>query len=232
MPRDLIEIRKWFAKQTPEGYVDEVFELAKIKYVLTTNIPFEKKETVHWYPKAKEFDTSRFHTGLRVDQLLTGNWKSIKEALDEMAIEHTIQGVKQLLEKWTTIMKPKYFMAAIPPTLEFPSDEEMSTYAPSKSTPPRCSVVSSCRWPSNITCQSLSNSTPSGQSTRHCVKAATEWVLDQLIYKWKHLKAVIGGVLQDMYVKLFHAGWSLTREEIQRDVERLFGGAYEEFMQK
>uniref|UniRef100_A0A914CVZ1 Uncharacterized protein n=1 Tax=Acrobeloides nanus TaxID=290746 RepID=A0A914CVZ1_9BILA len=38
--------------------------------------------------------------------------------------------------------------------------------------------------------------------------------------------------LADMYVKLFLAGWSLTREEIQRDVERLFGGANEEFMQK
>lgn len=57
-------------------------------------------------------------------------------------------------------------------------------------------------------------------------------VLDQLVYKWKHSKEVIGKVLQDMYVKVHQAGWKLTREEIRRDVERLFGGAYEEFLQK
>jgi len=311
--RDLNEVRKWFAKQTPEGYVDKVFELAKIKYVLTTNIPFEKKETVHWYPKAKEFDTHRFQTGLRVDQLLTGNWESIKEALDEMGIEHTIEGVKQLLEKWITIMKPKYFMASVPPTLEFPSDEEMSTYAPSTINSatllrrvllplaeqhhlPIAFKFGSVRpinpalreggdgvTTANVsTLQKLCLNYPKvkflatflARVNQHelCVLAnkfgnlhiyGCWWycnnpsiveeitrirvellgtaftsqhsdarVLDQLIYKWKHSKAVIGGVLQDMYVKLFHAGWSLTRKEIQRDVERLFGGAYEEFMQK
>uniref|UniRef100_A0A914DQ73 Glucuronate isomerase n=1 Tax=Acrobeloides nanus TaxID=290746 RepID=A0A914DQ73_9BILA len=311
--RDLDGVRKWFAKQTPEGYVDKVFELAKIKYVLTTNIPFEKKETVHWYPKTKEFDTNRFHTGLRVDQLLTGNWESIKEALDEMGIEHTIEGVKKLLEKWITIIKPKYFMAAVPPTLEFPSDEEMSTYAPSTINSatllrrvllplaeqhhlPIAFKFDSVR-PINpalreggdgvvttkvSTLQKLCLNYPKvkflatflARVNQHelCVLAnkfgnlhiyGCWWycnnpsiveeitrirvellgtaftsqhsdarVLDQLIYKWKHSKAVIGGVLQDMYVKLFHAGWSLTREEIQRDVERLFGGAYEEFMEK
>lgn len=57
-------------------------------------------------------------------------------------------------------------------------------------------------------------------------------VLDQLVYKWKHSKEVIGRVLVDMYVKLHQAGWTLTQEEIRRDVERLFGGAYEEFMEK
>jgi hypothetical protein len=34
------------------------------------------------------------------------------------------------------------------------------------------------------------------------------------------------------YVSLAQTGWKLTREEVRRDVERLLGGAYEEFMQK
>jgi len=57
-------------------------------------------------------------------------------------------------------------------------------------------------------------------------------VLDQLIYKWSHSRAVIAGVLAAEYVKLNESGWSPTRAEVRRDVERLFGGSYEEFMAK
>lgn len=57
-------------------------------------------------------------------------------------------------------------------------------------------------------------------------------VLDQLIYKWSHSRRVIGEVLAGEYVSLAQTGWKLTREEVRRDVERLLGGAYEEFMQK
>jgi len=57
-------------------------------------------------------------------------------------------------------------------------------------------------------------------------------VLDQLIYKWAHSRSVIANVLADEYVKLSESGWTLTRAEIRRDVNRLFGGCYEEFMAK
>jgi hypothetical protein len=57
-------------------------------------------------------------------------------------------------------------------------------------------------------------------------------VLDQLLYKWSHSRSVIASVLQDEYVKLTVSGWSPTRADIRRDVERLFGNSYEEFMAK
>ena len=57
-------------------------------------------------------------------------------------------------------------------------------------------------------------------------------VLDQLLYKWPHSRAVIASVLQEQYTKLAVSGWSPTRAEIRRDVERLFGKSYEEFMVK
>eukprot|EP00698_Gefionella_okellyi_P013339 TRINITY_DN3644_c0_g1_i4.p1 TRINITY_DN3644_c0_g1~~TRINITY_DN3644_c0_g1_i4.p1 ORF type:complete len:918 (-),score=152.77 TRINITY_DN3644_c0_g1_i4:306-3059(-) len=57
-------------------------------------------------------------------------------------------------------------------------------------------------------------------------------VLDQLIYKWAHSREVIADALADQYVKLAATGWSLSRDEIERDIRRLFGGSYEEFMQK
>jgi hypothetical protein len=54
-------------------------------------------------------------------------------------------------------------------------------------------------------------------------------VLDQLIYKWKHSRQVIGGVLADKYAELASAGWLVTDQEVQRDIEALFGGAFRDF---
>ncbi|KAF1774564.1 Metal-dependent hydrolase [Phytophthora cactorum] len=57
-------------------------------------------------------------------------------------------------------------------------------------------------------------------------------VLDQLIYKWSHSRDVIGEVLVDMYEKMFATGWKVSKSDIERDVQRLFGLSYEEFMHK
>ena len=57
-------------------------------------------------------------------------------------------------------------------------------------------------------------------------------VLDQLLYKWPHSRAVIAQVLVEEYAKLSVSGWCPTREEVRRDIGRLFGGSYEEFLTK
>ncbi len=57
-------------------------------------------------------------------------------------------------------------------------------------------------------------------------------VLDQLIYKWKHSRRVIADVLKDKYRDLAATGWHVTEAEISRDVQALFGGAFEAFLQR
>ncbi|MGI6200892.1 MAG: glucuronate isomerase [Christensenellales bacterium] len=57
-------------------------------------------------------------------------------------------------------------------------------------------------------------------------------VLDQLIYKWTHSRAVIAKVLADKYLDLAQTGWMPTREEIHRDVEALFGGEFLQFLHR
>ncbi len=57
-------------------------------------------------------------------------------------------------------------------------------------------------------------------------------VLDQLIYKWQHSRRVIAQVLADKYSDLAQTGWTVTPEEIRRDVKNLFGGAFESFCGK
>ncbi|MEQ1859319.1 MAG: glucuronate isomerase [Chthoniobacteraceae bacterium] len=55
-------------------------------------------------------------------------------------------------------------------------------------------------------------------------------VLDQLVYKWKHSRAIIGNALADKYDDLAATGWEPTRAEIERDVHDLLGGALEKFI--
>lgn len=57
-------------------------------------------------------------------------------------------------------------------------------------------------------------------------------VVDQLLYKWSHSRAVIARVLAREYTKLIESGWAPSRDEVRRDVWRLFRGSFEEFMAK
>jgi hypothetical protein len=49
-------------------------------------------------------------------------------------------------------------------------------------------------------------------------------VLEQVIYKWKHSRALIAEVLAAKYADLAAAGWTPTAAEVRRDVARLFDG--------
>eukprot|EP00980_Cylindrotheca_fusiformis_P018319 scaffold5975_cov99-Cylindrotheca_fusiformis.AAC.4 len=58
-------------------------------------------------------------------------------------------------------------------------------------------------------------------------------VLDQILYKWPHSRAVIAKVLCKEVSKLMASGCTiLTRKQLRCEVWRLFRGSYEEFMQK
>jgi hypothetical protein len=46
-------------------------------------------------------------------------------------------------------------------------------------------------------------------------------VLEQLVYKWTHSRAIIARALADKYADLAAAGWGVTRSDIERDVARL-----------
>lgn len=54
-------------------------------------------------------------------------------------------------------------------------------------------------------------------------------ILDQLVYKWHHSRHVIARVLADKYADLAETGWETSATEIERDVQHLLGGAFEQF---
>ena len=55
-------------------------------------------------------------------------------------------------------------------------------------------------------------------------------VLEQLIYKWKHARRQIGDALYCSYEQLLNNGRATTREEIARDINRLFSGNFDELV--
>lgn len=57
-------------------------------------------------------------------------------------------------------------------------------------------------------------------------------ILEQLVYKWDHSRAVIAKVLTDKYADLDDAGWTVTEQAIERDAQRLLCGNVEQLVRK
>jgi hypothetical protein len=55
-------------------------------------------------------------------------------------------------------------------------------------------------------------------------------ILDQLVYKWRHSREVLKGVLADKYADLMATGWKVTEADLKRDVERLLSGNFRTFV--
>ncbi|MBN2311190.1 MAG: glucuronate isomerase [Candidatus Hydrogenedentes bacterium] len=55
-------------------------------------------------------------------------------------------------------------------------------------------------------------------------------VLEQVVYKWSHSRTIIAKVLADKYADLAGTGWTIDEAEIERDVARLFGGNFWNFI--
>ncbi len=55
-------------------------------------------------------------------------------------------------------------------------------------------------------------------------------VFEQLIYKWRHSRAVLSHVLTEQYVGLAETGWPVTADDIRNDVELLLHGNARDFL--
>jgi hypothetical protein len=55
-------------------------------------------------------------------------------------------------------------------------------------------------------------------------------VLEQLIYKWQHSRRVIAESLYESYEQLLMSGRAVLRQEIERDVSRMFSGNFRQWV--
>ncbi len=115
--KDLNKIRKYFAGIPVSKYVDKVFELANIKYVVMTNDPFDKTEQKVWNNGGNP--DSRFKAALRIDNILNNfqqYGKEInKQITGDKADAKTVSLVKDFLKTWIEKMNPMYMAVSLPP---------------------------------------------------------------------------------------------------------------------
>lgn len=57
-------------------------------------------------------------------------------------------------------------------------------------------------------------------------------ILDQLIYKWSHSRLLIADALFESYAGLWNEGWRVTKNEIERDAEKLLSGNFKKWVGK
>jgi hypothetical protein len=57
-------------------------------------------------------------------------------------------------------------------------------------------------------------------------------VLDQLLYKWNHTRTVLEKVLTGKYTDLANTGWTVTKQDVKQEVERLLKGNFIDFLKR
>lgn len=305
--RDLGKIRKYFAEQNAEGYIETVFTKSNVSYAVMTNDPFDPYERQKWQENAAI--SHRFKPVLRVDPVLA-DWDTTAAKLKECGVEvsstcdqKSLDAIRTFLDEWIAKMNPLYMAVSLTPDFRYPDESSCTKVIENCILPaardnnipfammigvnrqvnPQLQLAGDSVGKSDI--QSVTNIlaahpdnrffvTMLSRENQHelCVTArkfpnlmifGCWWfmnnpsiieeitreriellglscipqhsdarVLDQLLYKWKHSRRIIGEVMADKYADIAMTGWKISEEEIKRDVELLLAKNFENFVGK
>lgn len=124
--RDLSAYRRYFSEKTMEEYMDQVFELSRVKEVVMTNDPFDDNERKVWLESYKA--DPRFIAALRIDPLLNTwdqVWMKLKDwgyHVEEDLNGTTLEEIRRFLREWADRMQAVYMAVSLPPTFAFPEN--------------------------------------------------------------------------------------------------------------
>jgi hypothetical protein len=120
---DLSEARRFFAAQTLETHIGNVFRLAGISEAVMTNDPLDPAEAPLW----RESSPHRsFHAVLRLDRLLEkwpAHWQKLESGgyrVAENLTAASVAEVRRFLADWCSIMKPVYMAVSLSDDFAFP----------------------------------------------------------------------------------------------------------------
>lgn len=305
--RDLPALRRYFAEQQPNEYVDKCMELAGVKKICMTNSPFEAEELAVWERGYRADE--RFSCGLRIDPLLMQTSQAFVEmrkqgyeVSDDLSGK-TIDEVRRFLADWTRKMNALYVMVSLPPEWAYP-DDSLCSQLIEQAVLPHCREfnmafalmigvtrqvnpglklagdgmgradltalrnlcaaypqnkflvtvlarenhhelcvlarkfrnlhVFGCWWFVNVPSliEEITKMRLELIGPNFSAQHSDARVMDQIVYKWDHSRAVVGDALASQYEKLAASGWTPSEAEIRRDVNDLLGGAFEKFLQK
>ena len=124
--RDLKGIRKWFADQTIDQYLQKVMALANLDYVVMTNNPFVAEEAGYWRQDLPKPDFMK--TALRIDPLVV-SWPAAAETMRQAGYETSPDGdgqsyaeARRFLSDWADRLGPVYLAASLGPEFAFPAE--------------------------------------------------------------------------------------------------------------
>jgi hypothetical protein len=127
---DLTEARAFFASQTLESHIENVFKLAGISEAVMTNDPLDPAEPPLWKGSLPH---KQFHAVLRLDRVLNKlpeHVSALQAAGYEVASDlsgKSIREVRRFLDDWAKRMNPVYMACSLPYTFQYPESSSRAT---------------------------------------------------------------------------------------------------------
>jgi len=129
--KELPKLRKWFAQQDPDKYIDKVMEVSNVESITMTNPVFDDNERARWLkdPKALRSDP-RFTAVLRIDPILR-NWPLAAKKLTEWGFDagdgttlspKNIEEGRRFLREWLDRQTAIYMALSLPPEFRYPAE--------------------------------------------------------------------------------------------------------------
>ena len=124
--KTLAPLRKFFAEQDPDRYIDRVMELSRVERILMTNAVFDDNERERWLAGQWNHDP-RFAPVLRIDPLVL-DWPAAAAKLHEWGYgvihewgERTAAEARRFLNDWIARLEPVYLAVSLPPEFRHPA---------------------------------------------------------------------------------------------------------------
>jgi hypothetical protein len=131
----LPRLRRWFAEQDPDRYIDRVMELAGIENITMTNAVFDDNERRRWLAGGAALHDPRFRAVLRIDPLLR-DWPTAARKLSEWGYatsltldDATVAEARRFLGEWIDRMRAIYLAVSLPPEFRYPANGDASARA-------------------------------------------------------------------------------------------------------
>lgn len=118
--RDLQAIRKWYAGQDADMFNEKMMRLARLRYVVTSDDPFEPLETASC--TASRTQAPRYRSAVALDKLLEGDWASVCQALKLAGEPCTLAGAASLLKRTVDALQPMLLTVATPHGVHYEED--------------------------------------------------------------------------------------------------------------
>ena len=123
---DLTQARSFFRDQTVDAHIRNVFQIAGVTTVVTTNDPLDPAEVSVWMSGVQE--DRQFQAVIRLDRLLrewSDPWPQLVcqgYDVDDRPSARSLKEIRRFLSDWHQRMRPVYMAVSLPDTFQFPDD--------------------------------------------------------------------------------------------------------------